>query len=41
MRIAGLQDFQKLWGRIEKDLDKGDYVLRIKNSNEKFKLFLT
>ena len=31
MRPAALPDFRKLWGKIDKDLSKGDYVLSIKN----------
>ena len=32
MRPAALPDFRKLWGKIDKDLSKGDYVLSIKNN---------
>lgn len=32
MRPAALPDFRKLWGRIEKDLNKGEYILTITNN---------
>ena len=32
MRPAALPDFRKPWGRIEKDLDKGDYTVTITNN---------
>jgi hypothetical protein len=32
MRPAALPDFRKLWGRIEKDLRKGNYILSITNN---------
>jgi hypothetical protein len=32
MRPAALPDFRKLWGRIEKDLRKGNYTLIIQNN---------
>ena len=32
MRTAGLPNFRKLWGKIEKDLPKGDYTLKINNN---------
>ena len=32
MRPAALPDFRKLWGRIEKDLRKGNYILTISNN---------
>ena len=32
MRPAGLPDFRKLWGRIEQDLVKGKYYLKITNN---------
>ena len=31
MRTAGLPNFRKLWGRIEKGLDTGKYVLEVDN----------
>ena len=34
MRTAGLPNFRKLWGRIQKDLDAGSYKLMIKNEYE-------
>jgi len=32
MRTAGLPDFRKLWGRIDKDLTPGEYTVVIANS---------
>jgi hypothetical protein len=32
MRVSGLLNFRKLWGRIDKDLDEGKYTLTV-NSN--------
>lgn len=32
MRPAGLPNFRKLWGRIPKDLEAGDYTLKINNN---------
>ena len=32
MRTAGLPDFRKLWGKIDKKIDKGIYTLTIENS---------
>lgn len=32
MRPAGLPNFRKLWGRINEDLEPGDYTLKIKNN---------
>lgn len=29
MRTSGLPNFRKLWGRIESDLDSGNYTVRI------------
>lgn len=29
MRTAGLPNFRKLWGKIDKDLEAGDYELEI------------
>jgi len=31
MRTAGLPNFRKLYGRIDKDLEKGEYVMKIDN----------
>lgn len=31
MRTSGLPNFRKLWGRIEKTLEKGNYTMKIKN----------
>jgi hypothetical protein len=31
MRTAGLPNFRKLWGKINGDLPKGDYILKIEN----------
>lgn len=36
MRTAGLPNFRKLWGKIEQDLEAGDYVITIDNSKELF-----
>jgi len=33
MRVAPVGNFRKLWGRIEENLPKGEYVIKIKNSN--------
>lgn len=32
MRTAGLPNFKKLWGKIEIDLQPGDYHVKIKNN---------
>ncbi len=32
MRVAGLNKFKKLWGRIEEKLQAGKYKIEIKNS---------
>ena len=32
MRAAGLPNFRKRWGRIEEDLQPGDYKLTIQNN---------
>lgn len=32
MRTAGLPNFRKLWGRIEGDLNSGQYILQINNT---------
>ena len=40
MRLAGFSSFKKLWGRIEDDLDKGEYKVVIQNSNISFHFFL-
>lgn len=32
MRVAVMPDFRKLWGRIKKDLKKGNYTMVIKNN---------
>jgi hypothetical protein len=32
MRTAGLPNFRKLWGKLEKDLAPGDYTVEIKNN---------
>ena len=32
MRPAALPDFRKPWGRIERDLTKGDYTVTITNN---------
>ena len=32
MRTAGLPNFRKLWGRIEKDLEVGTYMINIENN---------
>ena len=32
MRPAGLSNFKKLWGHIQKDLKAGDYQIKITNS---------
>jgi len=32
MRVAGKNTFRKLWGRIEQNLEKGRYTLKIKNN---------
>ena len=37
MRTAGLPNFKKLWGKIDKDLPKGEYTVTIENS--KFNYF--
>jgi hypothetical protein len=29
MRVSGLLNFRKLWGRIEEDLDEGEYKLLV------------
>jgi len=29
MRVSGILNFRKLWGRIDQDLDEGEYKLRI------------
>jgi len=34
MRTAGLPNFRKLYGKIEKDLPKGEYTLTIENTYE-------
>ena len=33
MRISTLNKFRKLWGKIDNDLEPGNYVLKINNSN--------
>lgn len=33
MRTAGQGRLKKLWGRIQTDLSKGQYVLIVNNSN--------
>lgn len=32
MRTAGLPNFRKLWGKLDKDLEEGEYQVRIKNN---------
>lgn len=32
MRTAGLPSFRKLWGRVETDIEPGEYRLLIQNS---------
>jgi len=32
MRTAGLPNFRKLWGKIEKDLEPGTYIVTIANN---------
>lgn len=32
MRTAGLPNFRKLWGRIDGNLKKGDYLVEIDNN---------
>ena len=32
MRVAAMPNFRKLWGRIEKNLDKGTYTMVIQNN---------
>lgn len=32
MRTSGLPNFRKLWGRIEDDLEKGDYTVEIQSN---------
>ena len=32
MSTAGLFNFRKLWGKIDKDLDSGRYWMKIKNN---------
>lgn len=32
MRTSGLPDFRKLWGRIETDLETGEYIFNIGNN---------
>lgn len=32
MRTAGLPNFRKLWGKIDKDLEEGQYQVTIKNN---------
>lgn len=32
MRTAGLPNFRKLWGKIEADLEEGDYYVSIANN---------
>jgi hypothetical protein len=34
MRTAELPDFRKLWGKIEKNMNKGLYTFTIDNSND-------
>ncbi|EGR31497.1 ligand-effect modulator 3 LEM3 family protein, putative [Ichthyophthirius multifiliis] len=31
MQISGLPKFKKIWGRIENDLDEGNYELKVQN----------
>ena len=33
MRVSATQNFRKLWGVIDEDLEKGTYELEIANSN--------
>lgn len=32
MRTAGLPNFRKLWGKIEKRLEPGNYIVEIENN---------
>lgn len=32
MRTSGLPDFKKLWGRIQTDLEPGNYIIKIQNN---------
>jgi hypothetical protein len=32
MRTSGLPDFKKLWGRIETDLEAGQYIVSVNNN---------
>lgn len=34
MRISPLNKFRKIWGKIEKDLEEGEYIIEIENSNQ-------
>ena len=34
MRTSGLPVFRKLWGRVDRDLEQGDYYVKIGNNYE-------
>ncbi len=40
MRVAAVSNFRKLWGRIEQDVEAGEYLLTISNSNIIFVIFI-